>query len=49
MEEEAYSRIPDPPASDGSKILFVGNSHTYTNDLPGMFYSMEEQSIIVEC
>lgn len=40
--EEAYSRIPEPPASDGSKILFVGNSHTYTNDLPGMFYSMAE-------
>ena len=25
---------------DGSKILFVGNSHTYTNDLPGVFYQM---------
>ena len=28
--EEVYSKIPDPVAEDGSKILFVGNSHTYT-------------------
>ena len=38
--EEVYSKIPDPVAEDGSKILFVGNSHTYTNDLPGVFYQM---------
>ena len=40
--EEVYSKIPDPVAEDGSKILFVGNSHTYTNDLPGVFYQMAE-------
>ena len=40
--EEVYSKIPDPVAEDGSKILFVGNSHTYTNDLPGMFFEMAQ-------
>ena len=40
--EEVYSKIPDPVAEDGSKILFVGNSHTFTNDLPGVFYQMAE-------
>lgn len=37
---ETYKKIPDPIAKDGDKILFVGNSHTYTNDLPGVFYEM---------
>lgn len=29
-----------PAATDGDKILFVGNSHTYVNDLPGIFYEL---------
>lgn len=35
-------KIPNPPASEGSRILFVGNSHTFTNDLPGMFSRLAE-------
>lgn len=41
-ETQAYRAVPDPAASDGDKILFVGNSHTYTNDLPGVFYQMAQ-------
>lgn len=37
---ETDKKIPDPIAKDGDKILFVGNSHTYANDLPGVFYEM---------
>lgn len=33
-------KVPDPVAKKGSKILFVGNSHTYVNDLPQIFYEM---------
>ncbi len=36
-QEERYRKAPDPVAADGSRILFVGNSHTYVNDLPGVF------------
>lgn len=39
---ETYRKIPDPVVKDGDKILFVGNSHTYTNDLPGMFFEMAQ-------
>ena len=39
---ETYRKIPDPVVKDGEKILFVGNSHTYTNDLPGMFFEMAQ-------
>lgn len=39
-EAEIYRKLPDPAAADGDRILFVGNSHTYTNDLPGVFYEM---------
>lgn len=39
-EKEVYTKQPEPPAADGDKILFVGNSHTFTNNLPGMFYEM---------
>ena len=28
--------------TEAREILFVGNSHTYTNDLPGVFYQMAE-------
>lgn len=27
-------------ASDSLKVLFIGNSYTYANDLPGMFYQI---------
>lgn len=33
-------KTPDPVAKKGSHILFVGNSHTFTNDLPQIFYNM---------
>ncbi|MDO4278731.1 MAG: hypothetical protein Q4C69_07865 [Lachnoclostridium edouardi] len=39
-EERRYNKKPDPVASEGSKILFVGNSHTYVNNLPGMFLEL---------
>lgn len=39
---EAYKKVPSPIAKDGDKILFVGNSHTYTNDLPGVFFEMTQ-------
>ena len=39
---ETYRKIPDPVVKHGDKILFVGNSHTYTNDLPGMFFEMAQ-------
>lgn len=38
--DSGYHKIPNPLASEGSKFLFVGNSHTFTNDLPGMFYEL---------
>jgi hypothetical protein len=28
---------PSPTADTGGRILFIGNSHTFMNDLPGMF------------
>lgn len=40
QDEAPYQKKPDPAAADGSKILFVGNSHTYVNDLPGVFAEM---------
>lgn len=33
-------KVPEPIAKKGSHILFVGNSHTFTNDLPQIFYNM---------
>lgn len=33
-------KAPDPAPGDTPKVLFVGNSHTFTNDLPGMFYDL---------
>lgn len=35
-------KAPNPAAGESPKILFVGNSHTYTNDLPDMFSQMTE-------
>lgn len=40
--EESYRKTPNPAASEGSRILFVGNSHTFTNDLPEMFSGLAE-------
>ncbi|MGL5437826.1 MAG: DUF4886 domain-containing protein [Lachnospiraceae bacterium] len=37
---ESYRKVPNPVAADGSRILFVGNSHTYVNDVPGLFYQL---------
>lgn len=36
-DKERYQKTPEPAAADGSRFLFVGNSHTYVNDLPGVF------------
>lgn len=33
-------KVPKPIAKKGVQILFVGNSHTYTNNLPQMFYNI---------
>lgn len=41
-------REPDPAAGELPTILFVGNSHTFTNDLPGTFYNLAE-SLGREC
>lgn len=41
-------RKPEPPAGELPTILFVGNSHTFTNDLPGTFYDLAE-SLGREC
>lgn len=30
-------KTPSPAAGESPRILFVGNSHTFTNNLPGMF------------
>ncbi len=30
-------KAPEPAAGEAPRILFVGNSHTYTNDLPVLF------------
>lgn len=30
-------KVPEPAAGENPRILFVGNSHTYTNDLPVIF------------
>lgn len=30
-------KVPEPAAGEAPRILFVGNSHTYTNDLPVLF------------
>lgn len=30
-------KAPEPAAGENPRILFVGNSHTYTNDLPVIF------------
>lgn len=30
-------KVPEPAAKENPRILFVGNSHTYTNDLPLLF------------
>lgn len=39
-ENQLLLKAPDPPAGEFPKILFVGNSHTYTNNLPGTFYEL---------
>lgn len=31
-------KAPEPATGESPKILFVGNSHTFYNDLPGTFY-----------
>ena len=36
MELKAPNLVP----GETPKILFVGNSHTFTNDLPGTFYAL---------
>ena len=33
---------PDPLLQDGGRMIFVGNSHTYVNDLPGLFHGLAE-------
>ena len=33
-------KVPNPVPGETPKILFVGNSHTFTNDLPGTFYAL---------
>ena len=33
---------PEPAAGETPRILFVGNSHTYTNDLPAVFSQIAE-------
>lgn len=33
---------PEPAAGEQPRILFVGNSHTYTNDLPSIFRQVAE-------
>ncbi len=33
---------PEPAAGESPRILFVGNSHTYTNDLPTIFSQIAE-------
>lgn len=30
-------KVPDPAAGENPRILFAGNSHTFTNNLPDMF------------
>lgn len=35
-------KIPEPAAGESPRILFVGNSHTYSNDLPTIFSQMAE-------
>lgn len=47
-KEELNLKVPNPLAKKGDKILFVGNSHTYVNDLPQIFYEMTE-AFGVEC
>lgn len=38
--QAVYQKAPSPAATDGSKILFVGNSHTFVNDVPGIFMEL---------
>lgn len=45
IEEQPAERPPSaagvkPLAADGDHFLFIGNSHTFVNDLPGTFYEM---------
>lgn len=40
LKTNLHLKAPEPVAKKGSHILFVGNSHTYTNDLPQIFYNM---------
>ena len=35
-------KAPEPAAGESPRILFVGNSHTYTNDLPSIFAQIAE-------
>ncbi len=39
---ETYKKVPDPVIADGSRILFVGNSHTYVCDVPGLVQQLAE-------
>lgn len=38
FNKEMELKAPSPSAGELPKILFVGNSHTFSNDLPGVFY-----------
>lgn len=38
--ETPGSKKPDPLMQDGNRMIFVGNSHTYVNDLPGLFHAL---------
>ena len=36
-------KAPNPVPGETPKVLFVGNSHTFTNDLPGTFYALSAE------
>lgn len=40
--ESPELKKPDPLMQDGNRMIFVGNSHTYVNDLPGLFQGLTE-------
>ena len=41
-------KVPNPVPGETPKILFVGNSHTFTNDLPGTFTHWPRNSAIAD-
>lgn len=48
---DQYDRLYDSPPEEARRVLFVGNSHTFYNDLPGMIQHLaheEGKSIWVE-